>query len=212
MNLIEIETELKKRLVYPYIWGKRQNNYYNGLTNFIYKTFRFEALLKEIDSRFKGKTEYKDFLNYALNRWFNFWSAQAIERIFCSLPEVEPALNSKNRLIDFTIKSVTFDHKTSIFPNAYPGTLIEAQKNPADLIEWLYDNQSQEQRKHLKNRLFIILYSHNKQHWKLKAEISWLINIIRNYVNNFDPNKLLRFSFEQDSITLSDVIWAIKEK
>ena len=82
MDLIKTEAELKKRLIYPYIWGRRQSNYYNGLTNFIYETFCFEDLLKEIDSRFKGKAEYKDFFNYALNRWFNFWSAKGIESIF----------------------------------------------------------------------------------------------------------------------------------
>jgi len=210
MDLLEIETELKKRLKYPYVWGRRQNNYYNGLTNFIYKTFYFDELLKEINIRFKGNEEYENFLNYALNRWFNFWSAQAIETIFCSLPNVKPALNSRNRLIDFAIQGIPFDHKTSVFPNAYPGTLIEAQNNPADLIEWLYDNQSQEQRKHLKNRLFIVLHSYDKQHWKLKAEILWLKNAIENYVNSFDVNKLLKFSVEADSTTLSDIIWLVK--
>ena len=212
MDLLAVETELKKRLVYPYAWGRRQNNYYNGLTNFIYKTFIFEELLNEIDSRFKGKTEYDDFLNYALNRWFNFWSAQAIENIFCSLPKVEPNLDSKDRLVDFAIQGITFDHKTSVFPKTYPGTLTEAQKNPADLIEWLYENQSQEQRRHLKNRLFIVLYANDNQHWKLKSEISWLRDLVVNYVGSFNPEKLLKFSFESDSVTLSDIIWAVKEE
>lgn len=211
MDLLAIEAELKKRLVYPYIWGRRQSNYYNGLTNFIYNIFYFDELLKEIDSRFKGKSDYENFLNYALNRWFNFWSAKAIESIFCSLPGVEPNLDNKNRLSDFTIQGILFDHKTSVFPAAYPGTLIEAQNNPADLIEWLYENQSQEQRKHLKNRLFVVLYSSDQQHWKLKAEISWLNNLVANYVGSFNPEKLLKFSFASDSVTLSDIIWAVKE-
>ena len=49
-----------------------------------------------------------------------------------------------------------------------------AKNNPAELIQWLYSNQSQEGRKHLKNRLFLVLVDKNKEHWKLKAEISLL--------------------------------------
>ena len=210
MNLQETERELKKRVSYPYIWGRKQDNYYNGLTNFIYQIFSFDDLLKEIDKRFKDKPDYDNFFNYALNRWYNFWSAQAVESIFCSLPNVEASLDSKDRLVDFKIKGITFDHKTSIFPKGYPGTLNDALNNPNDLIYWLYENQSQQQRKHLKNRLFIILYSKMDDHWKLKSEVQWLKGLIEQYVKDFNPQNLKKFSFEANSITLSDIIWAIK--
>lgn len=210
MSLIEIENELKKRLNYQYKWGKKQNNVYDSLTNFIYNTFNFDTLLNKINTKFIGKPDYNDLFNYTLNRWFNFWSSQAVEKIFCSLPGVKPALDNTDRLVDFNIRGIDFDHKTSVFPAAYNDSLAKAQNNPGDLIEWLYKNQSQQQRKHLKNRLFIVLYSSDNQHWKLKAEVMWLKNIIQNYINSFNKDILLKFLFKPDSITLSDIIWAIK--
>jgi hypothetical protein len=62
----------------------------------------------------------------------------------------------------------------------------------------------------LKNRLFIVLYSSDGDHWKLKAEISWLKERIEKYMEGFNPHFLLRFPLEKNQETLSDVIWAIR--
>jgi len=210
MDLEKLETEFKKRLEYPYVWGTRQNNYYNGLTNFIYQTKEFDTLLKEIDARFKGKLDYQAFFNYALNRWYNFWSAQAVEQIFCQCDGVVSALDSRDRLIDFSINGINFDHKTSVYPKGYGLPLKDALSNKGSLIDWLYENQSQQQRHHLKNRLFIVVYSNNGEHWKVKSEITLLSGIIKEYVKDFNEKKLLKFTLEDNLITLSDIIWVIK--
>ena len=210
-DLRKIESELKKRLIYPYKWGRKQNNEFDKLTNFIYRTFFFDDIIKEINSRFKKDKEHQNISNYALNRWYNFWSAQAVEKIFCSLPNVKPALDNKDRLVDFTIDGVTFDHKTSVFPKNFPYQINEAVKKTDELIKWLYKNQSQQQRKHLKNRLFVVLYSPNGEHWKLKAEISWLKERIEKYMEGFNAHYLLKFQLERGHYTLADVIWAKKE-
>lgn len=210
-TLIEIESELKKRLSYPYKWGQKQNDIFDKQTNFIYHTFSFEEMLEGIEKRFKTEKDYELYLNYTLNRWYNFWSAQAVENIFCSLPNVKPALDSKDRLVDFSIQGVSFDHKTSIFPKNFPYPISEAIKKTDELIKWLYEHQSQQQRKHLENRLFIVLYANDGEHWKLKSEIMWLKERIEKYMFGFNPNYLLKFSFEKDKETLSDIIWAIRE-
>jgi len=211
IDIIQIEKELKKRLVYPYKWGRKQNDEFDRLTNFVYRISSFEEVLKEIENRFKKDKEHQNIANYALNRWYNFWSAQAVEKIFCSLPNVKPALDEKDRLVDFSIDGVTFDHKTSIFPKNFPYKIDEAIKKTSELILWLYKNQSQQQRKHLKNRLFIVLYSADGEHWKLKAEISWLKERIEKYMEGFNPHYLLKFPLEKNQETLSDVIWAIRK-
>lgn len=209
-TLIQIEKELKKRLAYPYKWGRKQNDEFDKLTNFVYKISNFDEVLKEIENRFKKDKNHKNIANYALNRWYNFWSAQAVEKIFCSLQNVIPALDEKDRLVDFSIDGVTFDHKTSIFPKNFPYTINEAIKRTDELIIWLYKNQSQQQRKHLKNRLFIVLYSSDGEHWKLKSEISWLKDRIEKYMKGFNPHFLLKFPLEKNQKTLADVIWVIK--
>jgi hypothetical protein len=210
IDLSQIEKELKKRLAYPYKWGRKQNDEFDKLTNFVYRIPSFDEVLKETESRFRKDKEHQNISNYALNRWYNFWSAQAVEKIFCSLPNVRPALDEKDRLVDFTIDGVTFDHKTSIFPKNFPYPIEEAIKKTDELILWLYKHQSQQQRKHLKNRLFIVLYSADGEHWKLKAEISWLKERIEKYMEGFNPHYLLKFPLEKNQETLSDVIWAIR--
>jgi len=206
-DLIQIERELKKRLAYPYKWGRKQNDQFDKLTNFVYRISSFEEVFKEIERRFRNDKEHQNIANYSLNRWYNFWSAQAVEKIFCSLPNVKPALDEKDRLVDFTIDGVTFDHKTSIFPKNFPHPINEAIKKTDELIKWLYKNQSQQQRKHLRNRLFIVLYSSDGEHWKLKAEISWLKERIEKYMSGFNPDYLLKFNLEKNQETLSDIIW-----
>jgi len=212
VELINIENELRKRLAYPYKWGRKQNDEFDKLTNFVYRISSFEEVLKEIENRFSDDKEHQNIANYALNRWYNFWSAQAVESIFCSLPNVKPARDEKDRLVDFSIDGVTFDHKTSIFPKNYPYQIDEAIKKTNELILWLYTHQSQQQRKHLKNRLFIVLYSSDGEHWKLKAEISWLKERIEKYMSGFNPHYLLKFQLEKNQETLADIIWAVKER
>jgi hypothetical protein len=209
-SLIQIESELKKRLSYPYKWGRKQNDYFDKLTNFVYGISSFDEVLIETEKRFSKDKENKNIANYALNRWYNFWSAHAVEKIFCSLPNVKPALDEKNRLVDFTIDEVSFDHKTSVFPKNFPLPINEAFKKTDELILWLYKHQSQQQRKHLKNRLFIVLYSADGEHWKLKAEILWLKERIEKYMSGFNPHFLLKFNLEPDHQTLADVIWAVR--
>jgi len=210
INLVQIEKELKKRLSYPYKWGRKQNDQFDRLTNFVYRISSFEAVLNEIEKRFRDDKEHQNIANYALNRWYNFWSAQAVESIFCSLPNVKPALDEKDRLVDFSIDGVTFDHKTSIFPKNFPYPIEEAVKKTNELIIWLYKNQSQQQRKHLKNRLFIVLHSSDGEHWKLKTELLWLKERIEKYMSGFNPQYLLKFQLEKDQEAISDVIWAIR--
>ncbi len=118
---------------------------------------------------------------------------------------------ARDRLVDFTIDGVTFDHKTSVFPKNFPYPIKEAVKKTDELIKWLYKNQSQQQRKHLKNRLFVVLYSPDGEHWKLKAEISSLKERIEKYLEGFNPNYLLKFQLEKDHHTLADVIWVVKD-
>ena len=134
-----------------------------------------------------------------------------VEQIFAQLPGVQPNKNPRDRLVDFTLYGITFDHKTSVFPKHFPQNLHFAWQHPEALIHWLYQNQSGEQRRHYGNRLFIILFdSQDGEHWKLRAELQWLQTKIHHYVRRFDPDKLTALSFIRDKITLADIIWAIK--
>ena len=202
MDLLRVETELKKRLAHPYKWGRKQSDDWDAKTSFIYTTYSFEKLLEKT-------TSFDETVrDYALNRWYNFWSAEAVENLFSLHEKVTPNINKFDKLIDFTINTTCFDHKTTVFPIGFNQTVAYAKNNPAELIQWLYLNQSQESRKHLKNRLFIVLVEKNKEHWKLKSEIKLLKSEIDTYVENFDSETLFQLNLENNTI-LSDLIWVV---
>ncbi len=205
MDLQRVENELKERWAYPYRWGRRQLNDWDKQTNFIYKTYSFNSLLEKIDN---FEQPLKD---YALNRWYNFWSAMAVEYIFSSHSNVIANKNKYDKLVDFSINNIPFDHKTSVFPRGFNRSYDYAKNNKKELIQWLYYNQSQEGRKHLKNRLFILLFAEDDEHWKLKAEINYLKAEINDYVINFNKNQLCRLDFGKGKI-YSDIIWVVKTK
>lgn len=205
MDVIRIENELKKRVSLPYKWGRKQNNDWDKKTNFIYTTFSFSTLLKNNEPLNQVLQEY------ALNRWYNFWSAMAVEFLFASHLKVKPNKNAFDKLVDFQIDAIYFDHKTTVFPVGFNQSYQYAKNNKKELIEWLYNNQSQEGRKHFKNRLFIVLFDKsNNEHWKMKAEIQLLKQEIDNYVKHFSIHNLTKLNYDNQAI-LSDIIWVEKE-
>ncbi|PVW15120.1 hypothetical protein [Marixanthomonas spongiae] len=208
LNLKALEAELQKRLQYPYVWGRKQNNLWDGYTNFIYRTETWEALMPKMAKVVRvHNLNKRDLFNYTINRWYNFWSATAVEHIFTNLTQVTPTDNPKDRLVDFSIQNIPFDHKTTVFPKQFKKSWAYAKTHEKELIEWLYDNQSIQQRHHLKNRLFIVVFDKNGEHWKLKANLSLLKAEIEKYVSNFNPNKLHSLTFADNSQALSAIIW-----
>lgn len=211
IQLQNIERELKKRWYAEYAWGRRQNDVWDKFSNFIYEVEEWEELVEraaEVSEKYN--TTGRDFQNYCYNRWYNYLSAKAIEKIFCSVEGIKPVPDKKDRLKDFNFFGINFDHKTTIFPKGYGRPLSYAQKNPVDLILWLYSNQSSQQRQHFFNRLFLVVYAQDGQHWKLKAEIFWLKKVIEKYVATFDPSQLRKLEFQKGEPVFSDIIWAIK--
>lgn len=204
MDLARVEIELRERLDYPYRWGRKQSDAWDRDTRFIYTTYSFKTLLE------RCKSFPKEKVDYAMNRWYNFWSAKAAEYIFSSHQQVVANRNPYDKLVDFEINGMPFDHKTTKFPKAYGKSYDYALTHKADLILWLYKNQSQQGRKHFKNRLFIVLFdSVALHHWKLKADIQELKIAIDTYLENYDSKKLISFDFG-DGTVLSDIIWLTK--
>ena len=199
-----IEKELTRRLQYPYHWGRKQSDDWDEKTNFIYDIQKFDDLFQKISHY---NRELKD---YAMNRWFNFWSAMGVEKIFAMHPNVTPNENRSDKLFDFTIDGVPFDHKTSVFPRGFGRNIGYALRNKKELIHWLYRNQSQQGRKHLKNRLFVVLYNKTGEHWKMKAELTTLKKIIDNYMKSFNIRNLVTLDFGEGK-TYSDIIWFVKK-
>lgn len=205
MSISELESELKKMAQMP-PWGRKQSDNWDKESNFIYSYPTFEKLLEIL----KKKSLSEDFNNYAIHRWYNALSAWGVEQIFTSFDGVKGNLNKYDRLVDFTIQGVSFDHKTTVFPRGFGKDINYAKQYPEELIRWLYSQQSTQGRFHLENRLFLVLHSSDGNHWKLRSELSEIKPIIENYIQNFDIKKLHQFTFEKDKKILSDIIWFIR--
>lgn len=210
-NLQFIEEQLKKRLQLPYKWGQRQNDRWDGYTRFIYEINTWDLIVARCAKVSEVRIiDQKKLLDYAANRWFNFWSAMAVEEIFSEMANVLPVQNIKDSTKDFYLNAIPFDHKTTVFPKMFNKSFEYAQANKVELIEWLYKNQSTQKRHHLKNRLFIVVYDKNGEHWKLKAEISLLRKAVHEYVVAFKPEQLHSVIFAARQTALSDIIWVSK--
>ena len=204
MTITEWEAELRARHALPYRWGQRQNDVFDRRTHFVYEMKTWAALLARLDA-LRAESDFDLLRDYAANRWYNYWSARAVEHFFSESPRVQPAANPRDRLRDFTLDGISFDHKTSIWPRAYPGALAAAQTDPTVLIQWLYANQSGEGRYHTANRLFVVLYAADGAHWKLKAELSWLRAAVRAFLVAPDFRRV-EIENGQRAVT-SAVIW-----
>lgn len=210
-DLDYIEAELKKRWPYPDLWFRKQNDSWDAYSQFIYTVIDFEELIKHIALAVKThKLNKKEFFYYAINRWYNFWSAIAVEQIFKNMPQVIPAINKKDRLVDFAIDGIQFDLKTSKFPKGFGKEIAFAKANPKALTLWFYNNQSKQKRYHLENRLFLVVHNREGEHYKLKAEISWLKSIVEDYVTTFAPANLIKLQLNPEKPIFSDIIWATR--
>ena len=201
MTFLQLESELKKRLDFPYNWGRKQSDEWDFKTKFIYQTKDFESLENQCRDFDEG------LKNYAFNRWLNFWSAKAVEYIFTSNQLVKKEDNQFSKTVDFYISEIPFDHKSSVFPRQFGKSFDYAFNHKKELIEWLYNNQSQQGRKHHANRLFIIFYdAQDREHWKLKTELTLIKEKITDYLSNFSRDNLVSLNLESHEI-LSDIIW-----
>lgn len=203
IDLNVLEVELKKRCDYPYQWHQPQNDMLDEATSFIYRCHRFEELVefcKDLEARVR---------DYAYNRWLNYWSAVAVQEVFSGHRWVRRELNERHKYVDIYIKGIPFDVKTTVLPRHCEDDIATVVEKKRKLIRWLYKHQSKDGRNHFYNRLFLVLYSGaDQEHWKLKAEIGFLAEQIKAYLDCFSEQSLERFIVDEREV-LSDIIWCI---
>lgn len=170
-------------------------------TRFIYDTPSFSVFLE------KANNLGDELRAYAMNRWYNFWSAMAVEYIFTTHQNVNANRNKYDKHVDFSIEGIPFDHKTSVYPRGFGKSIFYATTHKKELIQWLYNHQSQQGRKHLENRLFVVLYdSIAGEHWKMKSEISLMKDAVDKYMEEFDRTSLEELDFGKGKV-FSDILW-----
>jgi hypothetical protein len=209
VNLELVEIQLKKRWASEYKWGRKQADIWDSQTNFICTIADFDDVIARIYDEFHTHRKYEDLRNYALNRWYDFQSARAVKHIFNSHPKVRTVKNDKDREEGFYINGVAFDHKTSVFPIDFGEDLDCAIGNPIKLAKWLYVHQNEQQRFHAKNRLFLVLHKKDGEHWRLKAELSWIKALVDTYLDSYRELDLMSLKHSK-GILKTDVIFGCR--
>ena len=173
-----LELELKKALHYISSDWRMQYNYGDYKSNFIYH-------VETVDECIELAKKNDVSVEYALHRWYNFKTSTFCEKIFIDLG-AKKEQDEKNKEIDLYIDDIPFDIKLTVYPKRlsnHPYDLTTREGKNA-LIKWLYENQSQQSRKHLKNRLFIVCDGKTQEDsLSLKSDFSKIEVKIKEYMS-----------------------------
>lgn len=201
----DLERELKKALSYIDENWQIQNNFNDYKSNFVYKV---ETVDEIINLSKQNGIDYK----YALHRWYNFKTSIYCENVFVKNGAVKER-DFRNKEIDIYINDVPFDVKLTVYPKAlshHPYDLT-TREGKDKMIEWMYKNQSQQQRKHLANRLFIVCDGENQyQSLCLKSDFEQLKTKIKEYIYEVNSSGFNQLTIEDNGneyTVLSDIIY-----
>lgn len=191
-----IREEIKKALLYLDKNWPKQNNKLDASTKFIYTCKTLEEL------RSNSIQIGIDF-NYALHRWYNFNCAKIHEDFFIQNGAVKEK-DFYHKTIDFYLFNTPFDLKTTYFPKAIRAVKeydLNSRKGKNNLIRWLYENQSQQGRFHLENRLFIVCTD-----LASKSNFEKIETNVKNFILFSKENGLNKIHLNHKEVC-SDLIW-----
>lgn len=181
--MTNLELELQKALKVIGANWRMQNNYNDYKSNFIYRVDTLDEVIK--NSKINNIDE-----KYSIHRWYNFKTSIACENIFVEYGATKEK-NYRNKEIDIYINGVPFDVKLTVYPNAlasHPYDL-KTREGKNNLIKWFYKHQSQQQRKHLANRLFIVCDGKNQyESLCLKSDFEQIRKKIIDFINDCKTN------------------------
>lgn len=200
----EFKRELKKALHYiNEIWDK-QNDIDDQKSNFIYK-------VDTVDDVIKMSNIYKIDYKYALHRWYNFKTSTYCEKVFVENGAIKEE-DYKNKTKDIYINGIPFDVKLTVYPKKLPNHPydLKTRIGKNEMIKWMYKNQSQQGRKHMANRLFVVCDGNSPyENLCLKSDIDKLekkIKIYMDVVKKDGFNELVIVDNGIEYIVKSDII------
>lgn len=206
MDLEQLELQLKKRWLFPHTWNYKFSTDLEQDISFIYSISTFDDIIREM-ARLPEEIQ-----QYALNRWYNFWSQKAVYQIFAEHPQTTPIFNHYDEAEAFLIQNIPFKIKFNVFPYHFARTLRYAIRHKEELVYWYYRKTQASSTAEQYNQLFIILYQRDGEHWRMKAEFPMLSKFINSYLDNFDIHKTIRLHLFGDKMNYADIIWCIREE
>lgn len=205
--------DMKKTLPFLKSSWQKQTNEMDKETRFIYNTYNIEDILH------RHENDPIKYFDYAIRRYFNKTISHTAEELFCRYNICEKEKNKYHKHIDFWLLGVPFDLKVSSYPARFEGKR-ENFKNEREyrneLIRWLYNNQSQQQRLHMKNRLFILCKKGDGKNTKENNVLKIKFDLMEKSIHNFLDYTLKKYHSGhkkvfnevdvEDKIVFSDVL------
>lgn len=198
--------ELHKALSLLSFKWNRQNNIYDRRSNFIYYT-------ETVDDCVSKASEMGIDKNYVLHRWYNYHTSKYCENLFVK-HGAKKETNTFHHDIDIYIDDIPYDVKLTVYPAKLERENIFIDLNNREgkneLIQWMYKNQSQEGRKHLKNRIFIVCNGEDdKEKLAKKSDFDTIEQKIVNYfifLMSNEPNQLIIEDNGKEYAVYSEII------
>ena len=189
------EEELKKALSLMQDHWEKQNNDDDKRSRFIYKA----ATVAECEKQAK---ENDVDLNYVLHRWYNYHTSITCEHIFHKYGAV-PNPDIYDKEIDLFIKGIPYDVKVSVYPaklnHAYD---ISKRCGKDAVIRWMYENQSQQGRKHLANRLFVVCDGGSvRANLELRMDFAQMEQKIKGFMDYYSTRPLYELEINDKSLS-----------
>lgn len=194
-----------------------------------------DQMLDEVTAKHKDKFSPEEIRSSGIHKFINHHSSNVYELFFYAHPRVTPEVNKKHQDVDFWIDGYfSFDLKVTTWPKAWDYASLKKRfekldyciNSPGPLVKWYYLNQGIH-RWNWQNRLFIVCYdAQDFDHLRLKADFDNMKDIIRSYLDKFDPSKLVIVSQTEllgtvttsnskgrliQETALADVIWNYKD-
>lgn len=206
MDLAFLESQLKERWYLSIPWNFKFDMRMEPEIHFIYKNTDFGEILKQ------AAALPAPFEQYAINRWYNFWSNKALVYIFSQHPSVQTKKNIYNEIDSISFNSIDFRVGGYVYPNQFARTLRYALLHKEELLYWLYRRMRKNHRRDIKNEIFVIFYQRNGEHWRLKAELGLIEKVVFNFLNEFDVHRVLRLHLNENKTSYAEIVWCMKQE
>ena len=201
----QLEEDLKKTMEIISASWNMQNNSYDKASNFIYQMKSLNECLREIERRNVNR-------EYALHRWYNYMTSIQCEYIFCEYGAVHDT-NKYNHDVDIYIDDIPFDVKLTVYPaklSSRPYDLT-TREGKNEMIRWYYANQSQQNKKQMLNRLYVVCDARSPyENMVMKSNFDLMRRRIADFMQNVKSNGLNEIVITdcgRDYKLMSDIIY-----
>lgn len=201
----QLEEDLKKTMEIISANWNMQNNSYDKASNFIYQMKSLNECLREIERRNVNR-------EYALHRWYNYMTSIQCEYIFCEYGAVHDT-NKYNHDVDIYIDDIPFDVKLTVYPaklSSRPYDLT-TREGKNEMIRWYYANQSQQNKKQMLNRLYVVCDARSPyENMVMKSNFDLMRRRIADFMQNVKSNGLNEIVITdcgRDYKLMSDIIY-----